>query len=603
MTENNILGTESVRWDLADFYKSPDDPAIDADVDRLIELVKEFDASYRGQLKTKLGDAIAAYRAIDELSNQIFVYLRLKQALDVTDQKFKARQSAVSQKLTPEMAEHLTFLEHEIIALEDADIARQANHLEVAKHRSWIADIRRFKTHILPEPIEEALAKRGDFGPGAWAEFFDEVEADLRFEFDGRQLTVEEAMHELGENRDPAHRADLLKVINRVMGERLVKYSAQTLWMIAGSKAVEDRERKYPNPMSARNLGNKVDDAVVDALHRAVVEVGGPICRDWYRLKGEMLGVEKMRWSDRNAKLPFESRRVIPYGEAQRIVIDSYRSFSPTLAQMFEGLVAAHRVDAHVVPGHESGAFNLSASLPVGRPGSWVFLNYLGSTRDVMTLSHEGGHAVHGLLAGEAQGALMQGAPTAYAETASVFGEMTTYQYLLAQIGDDPRERLALVAGKIDDAMNTAVRQTSFSRFEQEVHGAKRRLSPAELDAIWLKVTAELYGADGEVFAYRDMEHLWSYIPHFHRPFYVYGYAFGELLTQSLYAVKDTVPDFEAKYLDLLRAGGTKDAVALLAPFGLDPRNPEFWANGLRVSLAEKVTEARRLWDVVKKQK
>jgi oligoendopeptidase F len=279
-------------------------------------------------------------------------------------------------------------------------------------------------------------------------------------------------------------------------------------------------------------------------------------------------------------------------------VLPAYESFSPTLAGLIRGMVKDRRIEAATGPGHESGAYCYSMVLPDGKPVSFNFLNYKGSKRDVMTIAHEEGHAVHGLLAGDAQGALMQHAPMAYAETASVFGEMTTFNFLrerLAKSGDD-KAMLALVAGKIDDMLNTVVRQISFSNFERRLHGAGKKLSPEELDAIWMEVTRQMYGKDGDVFAFGDMQHLWAYIPHFHRSFYVYSYAFGEVLTQSLYARREAYGrKFEPLYLDLLRAGSTKDAVGLLKPFGLDPRKTDFFAAGIENSLGALVKEAERL--------
>lgn len=599
MNDPKTLGTETVRWDLARIYSGLDDPKLMDDARGIVTMSEAFDKAHRGTLRHTLGAAINAYRAIDELSNKVFIWLQMSATLDVSDQKIKAKMSEVRKLVTPAMAEHLTFFDHEIVALTDEEIAKQTAHPEVAKHLPWIEIVRQYKPHNLDEKIDEALSKRSEFGAGAWSEFYDDVESELRFEVDGKRLTLTEALHELTEDADPERRARILKTVNDGLGGSFAKFSAQTLWMTAGSKAIEDRERKYAHPMSARNLGNRISDGVVEALHAATNEVAAPITRDWYRLKGEMLGITKMRWSDRNAKLRFEDPRVIPYPEALATVLDAYRSFSPTLAGLVEKMVVENRIDAPATPTRESGAYNISGCFSGGVPESFVFMSYLGSPREVMTLAHELGHACHGLLAGASQGALMQSAPTAYAETASIFGEMTTFNHLLSKL-TDPKAKLALVAGKIDDMLNSATRQIGFSFFERELHGAGKRLSAEELDAIWLSTTQTLYGEDGDVFTYENTEHLWAYIGHFHRPFYVYGYAFGELLTQSLYAVQSKFgKDFEPMYLDLLRAGGTKDAVELLRPFGLDPTDPNFWSNGIKASMGAMTEEAKKLWAAV----
>ena len=319
--------------------------------------------------------------------------------------------------------------------------------------------------------------------------------------------------------------------------------------------------------------------------------------------------MKTLKWSDRNAPLPFADTSVIPFDEAWDTVLAAYESFSPKLAEIIRGMLAQGRIDAHVTRGRRGGAFNYSIVLPPTIPASFTFLNYLGSNRDVMTLAHELGHGVHGILGGEAQGPLMFHAPIAYCETASVFGEMTAFTFLKNRLEKegDAKRAVALLMGKLDDIINTVVRQISFSNFERRFHGmdadykawsAPKKMSVEELDALWVATTKELYGEEGDAFTYENMEHLWSYIPHFHSysPFYVYGYAFGELLTHSLYAQKERLGEtFEPLYLDMLRAGGTKNVTELLKPFGLDPANPQFWAEGVKISMGKMIEEAEAL--------
>jgi len=314
-----------------------------------------------------------------------------------------------------------------------------------------------------------------------------------------------------------------------------------------------------------------------------------------------------LRWSDRNAPMPFADTTVIPFQEAQDIVTTSYESFSPTLSTIVKSFFTDRRIDAPVVKEKRSGAFNSSHVLPGGKAVSYTLLNYLGSNTDVMTLAHEFGHGVHGILAGEAQGPLMFHAPIAYCETASVFGEMTTFTFLkdrLTRSGDN-NSLLALIMAKIDTTMNTVVRQIGFSNFERRLHGMDdsyttwaepKKRSVEELNVLWLSTARELYGEDGDIFTYKDCDRLWAYIPHFHSPFYVYGYAFGELLTQSLFAQRRRLgPKFERLYLELLRSGSTKDVVELLAPFDLDARNEGFWTEGIAGSLGALIEEAEQM--------
>ncbi|MDO8582476.1 MAG: M3 family metallopeptidase, partial [bacterium] len=479
----------------------------------------------------------------------------------------------------------------------------------VAKHRPYIEHARVFKPHILSESVEAALTRRSSFGSSAWSMLFDEFESDLRFTYKGEEKTLTELLHMMSDSQNPDDRAEMLRIINSGLGGFFAKYAAQTLYMTASSHAVEVQDRGYPNPMDGMNKSNRVSSEIVDALHEAVRTVGSPLARRYYKLKAAHLGMKTLKWSDRNAPLPFTDTSVVPFDEAWNTVLAAYESFSPKLAEIIRTMKAQGRIDAHVTKGRRGGAFNYSIVLPNNIPASFTFLNYLGSNRDVMTLAHELGHGVHGILGGQEQGALMFHAPIAYCETASVFGEMTTFTFLKSRLekeGDGLRA-VALLMGKLDDIINTVVRQISFSNFERRFHGmdaeykawgAPKKLSTEELDALWMQTTKELYGEEGDTFTYENMEHLWSYIPHFHSysPFYVYGYAFGELLTHSLYAQKDRLGEkFEPLYLDMLRAGGTKNVTELLAPFGLDPANSQFWVDGIKISMGKMIDEAEKL--------
>ncbi len=607
---NKDLGTESVQWDLGVFYEGLDDPRIDQDIAALVAKEKKFFEDYRGKLADRLGGAIADYGEITMLAGKIFDYLYLFQSRDVANAPVKMRMAEAERIVSEAAGNYLAFFDIELVALDDATLQKwYAADPVAARHRPWIEHARIYKPHLLIEPVEAALAKRSPFGSGAWSEFFDEVEADIRIPFAGEEKTLTELLDILTNAGSTEERAAALKAVNDGLGGYFAKYSAQSLYMVVGESAVERRERGYTHPMDARNKSNRTPDAVVDALHEAVLGAAAPLARRFYALKARLLGIEKLRWSDRNAPMPFVDAAVIPFDKGMETVLAAYRSFSPTLASLVEEFAAKKRIDAPVTKGRRGGAYNSSVVLPGHQPASFVFLNYLGSTRDVMTLAHELGHGVHGMLAGAAQGPLMAQAPIAYAETASVFGEMTTFRFLKKQLEEqeDAKALLALLIGKIDDYVNTVVRQIGFSNLERQLHGMDphykdwrepKKNSSEEIDAMWLRTVKELYGEDGDVFTYENTEHLWAYISHFHRPFYVYGYAFGELLTQSLYAQQPALGErFEPLYLDLLRSGGTKNAVELLAPFGLDPTRKDFWESGIRVSLEAMVNEADHLAD------
>lgn len=599
-TTKENSGAENVRWDLSCLYGGPDDPRIAADLAAYETGAKAFRDAYKGKLAEKLGPALTEYARLDCLANAPIIYLFLAFSTDTTDARLESRMAEVQQELSRVSGEYLTFFGLEMIDLAEEDIARQAaKDGVVAKHLPMIRHERKYKPHVFSEAIESALAKRAPYGAGAWSEFHDKVESMLRFSWDGAERPLTEMLHLLQDEADADKRAAIQKTVNDGFKGFFAEYSAQTLYVVTGSKSVEDRERGYPHPMASRNLGNDIPDATVEALHRATIDVGGPLARRFYRLKASILGLPKLRWSDRNAKLPFEDRALVPFDDAKRVVLDAYRSFSPTLADIVASLFERKRVDAPGLPNRRGGAYNYSTILPDGTPETFVFLNYKGSRRDVATIAHECGHAAHGILAARAQGPLMFHAPMAYAETASVFGERTAFEHMRADLEakGDKKALLALVTGKIDDMMNTVVRQISFSNLERRLHAAGgRKLSVEEVSKAWMDSTYELYGADGEVFTYEDMDLLWAYVSHFHRPFYVYSYAFGEMLTQSLYAVKDRYGEkFEPMYLDLLRAGGTKNAEELLKPFGLDPNDPKFWSDGIASSFGSMLDAAERL--------
>jgi oligoendopeptidase F len=535
------------------------------------------------------------------------IYLSLQQSLDVTNEIVKSKLAEAQTAMSQVQGEYLTFFELELVELDAAVLqALYASDEVVKRHRPWIEHLRVFKPNLLSEPVESALTKRSPFGPESWSEFFDECEADLRFDHNGEKSLTE--MLDIQTNsKDPIERAAAMKLINEGLGGSFAKYSAQTLYMIVGKGAVERAERNYRHPMDARNKENRIPDAVVDALHEAVRHVAGPLARRYYRLKAELLGIETLKWSDRNAPLPFTDTTVVPFDKAMATVLAAYESFSPTLTNIIRDFTSARQIDVPATKGKRGGAFNCSFVLPGNRPQSYTFLNYLGSNHDVMTLAHELGHGVHGILAGKAQGPLMFHPPIAYCETASVFGEMTTFNFLKNNLleGGDSAALLALMTQKIEGMLNTVVRQIGFSNFERRVHGMDatysewkepKKLSVEELDGLWLTTAKEMYGEEGEVFTYENSSHLWSYVSHFHRPFYVYGYAFGELLTQSLYAQKVSFgSQFEPFYLDLLRSGATKDVVELVQPFGLNPTEETFWAEGIRVSLEAMIAEAEKL--------
>lgn len=598
-TQSERTGAQDVRWDLSDLYTGLDDPRIEADLQALLAEAKAFDEKFRGSLRERLGEALTAQATMSSLADKLMGYLFLRRSTDATNPKIQQRIGQVQEAWSLADANHLNFFEHELVAIDDEQYESILGRDDVARrHRPLLDHQRANRKYLLEEKVERALTLRGPFGPSEWSDFMDEAEAELRFELDGQQLKLPEILHIMSNDGDADRRARALEVFSKGLSDqKFDRLMARTLNVILGAKSVEDRERGYANPMSSRNIGNRVDDETVEALHEAVADVGAAQCRRYYALLSKHLKTHPLKWSDRNAPLPFADTRVIPWSECLGTVLEAYGSFSPTLRDLVAKMVDRKWVDAPPDEGKTGGAFNMAVLLPGNDARAYNFLNYLGSTRDVMTVAHEAGHGVHGMLAAEAQGALMFRAPMAYAETASIFGEMTTFRYLL-QRADNDDQRLALLMDKASDHINTVVRQISFSNFERQIHELRRKgkLTLDDYNENWMKVTHAFYGQPGDLFTYDHVENLWAYVSHFMRPFYVYAYAFGELFTQSLFAVQDRFgDDFESMYLDLLRAGGSKSAVELMEPFGLDPRDPSFWRNGIEGSVKTWLEEAEAI--------
>ena len=568
-------------WNLADLYSSPTGPDLDADLKRAAADAEAFAGDYEGKVAgldgQALGAAIARYEAMSDRMGRIGSYASLYYASNMADPERGRFSQNVSESLT-DIGSKLLFFGLEVKRLEDADIADRMKAPELAKYAPWLRDLRAFRPHTLSDELEKALHEKYVVGRAAWSRLFDETIARLRYPFRNEVLTEPQILDKLSD-KDASVRKDAAKSFGKVQGDNIAIFSLLTN-TLAKDKEIEDRWRKYPRPQSAMNLGNCVEDEVVDALASSVKAAYPRLAHRYYTLKARWFGVEKMPYWDRNAPLPEHDDRVIAWPEATKIVLDAYNAFSPELASVGKKFFDNAWIDAPARPGKSPGAF-AHPTVPSAHP--YLLLNYQGKVRDVMTLAHELGHGVHQVLAGQ-QGALMADTPLTLAETASVFGEMLTFQSLL-KTAPDKATRKAMLAGKVEDMLNTVVRQIAFYDFEQRLHMARRQgeLTPDAIGEIWMAVQTESLGPaftfDDEYRAY------WSYIGHFiHSPFYVYAYAFGDCLVNSLYAAYQSQPEgFQAKYLDMLKAGGVKRHKELLAPFGLDASDPAFWNKGLGV--------------------
>ncbi|MBC4015629.1 M3 family oligoendopeptidase [Siccirubricoccus deserti] len=570
-------------WDLSDLYASPEDPALAADLDRAETDGKAFAARHAGKLATLSGEALAeaisGYERIEEVLGRAMSYGQLIFAGNAQDPANGRFYQTLQERVTA-ISSHLLFFTLELNRLEDAELDRKlAASPALARWRPWLRDLRVFRPHQLSDEMEKLLHEKEVTGRSAWNRLFDETIAGMSVTVAGEELTVSAALNKLSD-RDRAVRQAAAQGVSEAFGSRIRLFSLITN-TLAKDKEILDNWRRYPRPGSARNRANMVEDEVVDALVGAVRESFPRLSHRYYAMKAKWLGLPKLMHWDRNAPLPDEDDRPIAWPQAVRTVLDSYRAFSPQLAEIGGRFFERPWVDAALRPGKASGAF-AHPTVPSAHP--YLLLNYHGKTRDVMTLAHELGHGVHQVLAAE-QGYLLSGTPLTLAETASVFGEMLTFRGLL-DAETDSRRRRAMLASKVEDMLNTVVRQIAFYRFETLLHDERRKgeIAAERIAEIWMQVQRESLGPAFDFT--EDYGAYWAYIPHFvHTPFYVYAYAFGDCLVNALYGVyrDGAVPGFEQKYLALLKAGGTLRHRELLAPFGLDASDPQFWKRGLDV--------------------
>jgi oligoendopeptidase F len=568
-------------WNLADLYPSPDSPKLEADLARAQTLAEGFRQRYEARVGVLsgavLGVAIQEYEQLQELLGRIGSYGGLLYAGSMTDPAIGRFYQTLQERMNA-IGSLVLFFTLEINRIDDAVLEPKLGAPELAHWRPWLRDLRAFKPHQLSDEVEKLLYEKHVAGRAAWSRLFDETLADLRFRIGGKDLTNAEAF-DLLSNPDAAIRREAAGAITASLSDA-VRTFALIHNTLAKDKEIDDRWRGYKRPISSRNLSNYVEDEVVDALIGAVRQSYPATAHRYYRLKAKWLGRAQLDHWDRNAPLPGDDDKVIRWDQAREIVLGSYRRFSPRMAEIGARFFAEGWIDAPVRPGKAPGAF-AHPTVPSAHP--YILVNYLGRTRDVMTLAHELGHGVHQVLAG-GQGHLLADTPLTLAETASVFGEMLTFRSLLAAETDPARRRI-LLARKTEDMLNTMVRQIAFCDFERRFHDERREgeVTAERIGEIWLDVQRESLG---DAFNFGpDYAPYWSYIPHFvHTPFYVYAYAFGDCLVNSLYAVYEQAEQgFAERYLAMLSAGGTLRHRELLKPFGLDASDPGFWQRGLGV--------------------
>jgi oligoendopeptidase F len=567
-------------WDLADLYPAPDSPDVEADFAKAERAARAFAAGHQGRLASLSGSALAAaiteYERIEEVLGRLMSYAQLLFAADSTNAEIGRFYQTTSERVTT-ISSNLLFFALELNRLDEVALEQKCADPVLARWRPWLRDLRVFRPHQLADELEKLLHEKEVTGRSAWSRLFDETVAAMRVPIGGKELTVSDALNRLSD-RDRSVREGAGHAIGAAFGANVRLFSLVTN-TLAKDKEIVDTWRHYPRPGSYRNRSNMVEDEVVDALVTAVRADFPRLAHRYYLMKAKWLGLPKLQHWDRNAPLPDDDDRSIGWSDARDRVLTAYAAFSPELADVGKRFFDRPWIDATLKPGKSGGAF-AHPTVPSAHP--YLLLNYHGRTRDVMTLAHELGHGVHQMLAAE-QGYLMAGTPLTLAETASVFGEMLTFRALLDAA--DPKRRRIMLAAKVEDMLNTVVRQIAFYHFETLLHDERRtgELVPDRIGELWLQVQKESIGPAFEFTPEYNV--FWAYVPHFvHSPFYVYAYAFGDCLVNALYSVfQSGHPGFQTKYLNMLRAGGTKRHKELLAPFGLDASGPAFWKKGLDV--------------------
>jgi oligoendopeptidase F len=583
-------------WNLADLYKDRNAAEIARDLERAAAEAQRIKQHYQGNLValaregSKLAQAIVAYEKLSDVIGRLGSYASLLYAANTADAENAKFYGDIQEKITA-ITTDLIFFELELNLIDEADLTQAFKVPALAHYRPWIGDLRKEKPYQLGEQLERLMHEKAIPARGAWSRLFSETMTALRFEVAGEKepLSLEPTLNFLM-HPDEAKRRTAGKALAAVLGDniRLFTHITNTL---AKDKEITDRWRGFADVADGRHLANRVEREVVEALVEAVRSAYPRTSHRYYRMKAKWLGKERLAFWDRNAPLPERPDQVIPWADAQRIVLNAYAQFAPQIAGIAKRFFDGAWIDAPIREGKAPGAFS-HPTVPSAHP--YILLNYQGKPRDVMTLAHELGHGVHQVLAAP-QGPLLAPTPLTLAETASVFGEMLTFKALLDG-AKSPRQRWALLAQKVEDMLNTVVRQIAFYCFERRVHEERKagELTAERLGQIWLQEQTQSLGPAIELAG--GYETYWSYIPHFvHSPFYVYAYAFGDCLVNSLYRLyQQAQPGFVTAYIGMLEAGGSRHHSELLKPFGLDASNPRFWQKGLEV-IMEMIDELESL--------
>lgn len=589
---NQSTGAESIHWDLSDLYPSSDHSSFKADQERLRSMAASFLSTYRGHVAQLdahgLAQALVSYEEIQDLAGKLGSYAYLSWATD-TLHPDNGRLLQEMTEFGSQVSQDLIFFSVEWVSVEQEKAETLIHSPLLSRWRHYLETSRLYKEHTLDEKQEQVISLKSVSGRNAWIRLFDETLSSASFDYDGELLTEQEVLSKLhSPDRETRQKAAESLTVGLKNLSRPLTYIFNTLLV---DKKISDELRKYPNWLSSRNLSNEISDSAVQSLIDSVM-TRYDIAQRYYRLKAKLLGLEgQMKDYDRYAPV-LQSETKISWQQARELVTEAYSGFDQRLGDIVAEFFDKQWIDAAIKPGKRNGAFSAS-TVPSVHP--YILMNYDGRIRDVQTLAHELGHGVHQYLSRE-NGVLQADTPLTTAETASVFGEMLVFRKIYDSL-NDPKEKLSMLVGKIDDTMATVYRQIAMNRFEDAAHTARRNLGELrteQLNDIWRKTQVELYG--DSVTLTSDYDYWWSYIPHFiHSPGYVYAYAFGELLVMSLYQQYLQQPEgFQDSYISILKAGGSDWPEKIIAPSGLDITDVNFWKKGI-ASIEDLLQEAETL--------
>ena len=587
----NTLGKLPI-WNLKDLYESPKARKLNNDLNKLRISTKKFEKKYASKItkisSNQLLKAIIELEDIDTKIDKIMSYAHLLVAEDGNNEKNKIFYQQMQEQIT-NIASSIVFFSLEINEISEKNLKKIYADKKLKIYKNWIKNIRKFKPYQLDVKTEKLLQEKSITSRSAWIRLFDDTIASLKFPFKGKNLSSAEIFNFLSDKKE-SNRKKSAEVVSAVLKDNISLFTSITN-NLAKDKSINDKWRGLPNPVSSRNLSNVVEDEVVEALTETIKENYPKIAHRYYKIKAKWFKKKSLMYWDRNAPLPFQSQSIYSWKDARQIVSDAYSNFDQRAGNIVNKFFDNSWIHAPVIAGKSPGAFAAS-TVPSVHP--FILVNYQGKARDIATLAHELGHGIHQYLAGQKQTYFNSSTPLTLAETASVFGEMLTFKSLLS-ITTKENERKGLLANKVEDMLNTVVRQIAFFEFEKRIHHQRKtkELSVDEICEIWIDVQKKSLGPS--IKFNDDYKYFWSYIPHFiHSPFYVYAYAFGDCLVNSLFNVYESkLPKFEDKYITLLESGGSDTYDNLLKPFGLNPKKKDFWQKGVNVieSLIDQLEE------------